>query len=239
MKKEIKKSQELISKITSGDIKQNPSWYFVFRNYIFWSVFFIFTIFGSIAFSIILYAMTDGDFDLLLFSGSKIEFLFSILPLLWIFFLAIFSVVSIFGIRHTKTGYRYSFLKILSINILLSVLLGSIFFYYRGAEKTERIFAENVAIYKSFEEHRISRWSNPQHGFLSGIILENKNNEIVVVKDFNNKQWNVYIQDVFIRSKFYLNKGEKIKIRGKILENNIFKAQEIRKWEGCRLQHRR
>jgi len=232
MEKEIKKSQKLLNKITAEQIKPSPRWHFILRNYIFWSVFLIFVVLGSIAFSIILYAITENDFDLLSFSGSKIEFLFSVLPLLWILFLVIFSIISIFGIRHTKTGYRYSFLKILSFNILLSIFSGALFFYTGGAEKMERIFAENISVYKSFEERRISRWSHPENGFLSGLILENKSKDIILIKDFNGMKWEINIQDAFIRSKLYLNQGEKIKITGEILEDNIFTAQEIRKWEG-------
>ena len=232
MEKEIKKSQKLLNKITAEQIKPSPRWHFILRNYIFWSVFLIFVVLGSIAFSIILYAITENDFDLLSFSGSKIEFLFSVLPLLWILFLVIFSIISIFGIRHTKTGYRYSFLKILSFNILLSIFSGALFFYTGGAEKMELIFAENISVYKSFEERRISRWSHPENGFLSGLILENKSKDIILIKDFNGMKWEINIQDAFIRSKLYLNQGEKIKITGEILEDNIFTAQEIRKWEG-------
>ena len=232
MKKEIKKSQKLLNEINTKQIKPSPRWHFVLKNYIFWSVFLMFIILGSVAFSIILYAATESDFDLLSSSGSKIEFLFSILPLLWILFLAIFFLVSIFGIRHTKTGYRYPLLKILSVNILLSVLLGVLFFYTGGAEKMERIFAENVPVYKSFEERMISRWSHPESGFLAGVILENRNNETILIEDFNGKQWEINIQNAVIRPRASLDLGEKTKIIGEVLEENIFAAQEIRRWDG-------
>ena len=235
MEKEIKKSKKLLDKITSEQISPSPRWYFVLQNYIFWSVFLMFVILGSIAFSIILYAATESDFNLLSFSGSKIEFLFSSLPILWILFLGIFSIISIFGIRHTKTGYRYPILKILGFNILLSILLGTLFFYTGGAKKMELIFAKNIPIYKSFEERRISRWSNPKNGLLSGIILENKNKEIILIEDFNGIKWEVNIQNAFVRSRLNLNLGEKIKIIGEVLENNIFIAKEIRKWENHKL----
>jgi len=238
MEKEIKKSKKLLDKITSEQIKPSPRWHFVLQNYIFWSVFLMFIIFGSFAFSIILYATTESDFDLLFFSGSKIEFLFSTLPLLWILFLGIFLIISIVGIRHTKIGYRYSVLKILGFNILLSIILGALFFYTGGAKKMELIFAGNIPVYKSIEERRISRWSNPENGFLSGVILKNRNKEIILIEDFNKKKWEVDIKNAFIRSRVNLNLGEKIKIIGKILENNIFIAKEIRKWEGHKLQHK-
>ena len=236
MEKEIKKSQKLLNEITAKQIKPSPRWHFVLQNYIFWSMFLIFIILGSVAFSIILYAATESDFDLLSSSGSKIEFLFSILPLLWILFLAIFFLISVFGIRHTKTGYRYPLLKILSANVLLSILLGILFFYTGGAEKIEQIFAENVPVYKSFEERRISRWSNPESGFLAGVILENKNNEIILIEDFNGEQWEINIQNTIIRPRASLGLGGKIKIIGEVLEKDVFVAKEIRRWEGKELR---
>ena len=233
MEKEIEKSQKLIKKITGKDIRPRPRWHFVFENYIFWSVFFIFTLFGSVAFSVVLYAATESDFDLLFsFSYSKVQLLIVSLPFLWIFFLAIFLAVSIFGVRHTKTGYRYSLLKIFSANILLSILLGALFFSTGGAEKMENIFAEKIPVYRSVEERRILRWSRPENGFLSGIILENKNSEIVLIEDFNGKQWEINIQNAIVRPRASLDPGKKIKIIGKVSEENIFTAREIRRWEG-------
>ncbi len=115
---------------------------------------------------------------------------------------------------------------------MLSIFLGTLFFYTGGAEKMERIFAENVPVYESFEERRILRWSNPENGFLSGIILENKNKEIILIEDFNGMKWEINLQDASIRLRASLKSGEKIKIIGEILEDNIFIAKEIRKWEG-------
>lgn len=231
MEKEINKSQELLDKITEEQIKPSPRWHFLLKNYIFWSVFLLFAVFGSIAFSIILYAVIESDFNLLSSACSKIESLFSILPLLWILFLGIFSIVSIFGIRHTKTGYRYSFLKILSFNILLSVFLGALFFYTGGAEKMERIFAKNVPIYKSFEERKISRWSNPENGFLSGIILENKNAKIIFMEDWDGKKWEINFEKAVIKGRIFLEKDTKIKMIGEISVDNVFIATQIGPWE--------
>ena len=174
----------------------------------------------------------ESDFDLLSFSESKIEFLFSVLPLLWILFLGIFLIISILGIRHTKTGYRYPLLKILSFNILLSIFLGSLFFYTGGAKKIEQIFAENIPAYQSVEENKILKWSHPENGLLSGMILENKDEDIILIEDFNGIKWEVDIRDAFLRPRLYLDQGEKIKIMGEILKDNVFIAQEIRKWEG-------
>jgi len=236
MEKEIKKSQKLINKIISEHIKPSPRWHFVFKNYIFWIVFFMFIIFGGIAFSIILYAVAESDLNLFMsLSHSRIQFLIASLPFLWILFLIIFLIISIFVIRRTRTGYRYPLLKILSINIVISILLGVTFFYTGGAERMEQIFAENIPVYKGIEENKISRWSDPESGSLAGVIIEGSN-EIILIEDFSGKKWEIDIKEIIINQRVSLEIGGKIKIIGEILEDNIFAAQEIRSWEGWGLQ---
>ena len=236
MEKEIKKSQKLINKIVSEDIKPSPRWHFVFKNYILWIVFILFMFFGGIAFSIILYGMAESDFGLFLsLSYSKVQFLIASLPILWIIFLIIFLVVSIIGIRHTRTGYRYTLLKILSINIVISILLGVTFFYSGGAERMEQVFAENIPAYRGIEENKALRWSDPENGFLAGVIVED-NEDTILIEDLNGKKWEISTEEVIISQRVSLKIGEKIKIIGEILEGNIFIAREIRSWEGTGLQ---
>ena len=233
MEKEIKKSQKLIRELTAKHIKPIPRWGFVFKNCIVWSVFSLFIILGGVASSIILSAGTESDFSLLTsLPHSKIQFLISSLPFFWIFFLVVFLMISIFGARHTKTGYRHSLLKILRINILLSILLGTLFFYTGGAQRIENIVAQKIPAYKNLEEQRILKWSNPANGFLAGVILENKKKVGLLIEDFNDQEWEIDIQEALVRPGVSLEQGEKIKIIGEALEENIFEAQEIRGWKG-------
>lgn len=233
MEKEIKKSQKLIRELTTKHIKPIPRWEFVSKNYIVWIISFLFVILGGIAFSIILYAGTESDFSLLTsLPHSKIQFLISSLPFFWIFFLVGFLIISIFGARHTKTGYRYSFLKILRVNILLSILLGGLFFYTGGAQKIENIVARKIPAYRNLEEQQMLKWSDPLNGFLAGVILENKKEAGFLIKDFSGQEWEIDMQEALIRPGVSLEQGGRIKIIGKILEENIFKAQEIRNWKG-------
>jgi hypothetical protein len=233
MKEPIKKSEELINKIKSSGIKQKPRWYCILENVVFWSIFFLSIILGGIAFSIILYAIGESDFNLLRnLSSPGIRSLISFLPFVWILFLGVSLTIAALGIRNTKKGYRYSLLWILGVNILLSVLFGFLFFYTGGGQNIERIFAKRVGIYTGIEERKISRWSRPESGFLSGMILEKQSDNILLLEDFTGKKWQINIQDVVIHFRLSLESGEKIKIIGIALEENIFRAEEIRVWEG-------
>ena len=94
----------------------------------------------------------------------------------------------------------------------------------------EQIFAENIPVYRSLEERKISRWSNPENGFLSGKILE-KEETAIIIEDWNSKKWEINFRNAIIKGRIFLEKDEKIKITGEIFEDNIFIANQIGPWE--------
>ncbi|MEA3273339.1 MAG: hypothetical protein U9Q72_01955 [Patescibacteria group bacterium] len=232
MKKLTKKSQELLKTITTENIKPNPCWHYVLRNYLFWSLFFIFAIFGGIVFSIILYAVLESDFNTLAESlNSRIKFFIASLPFLWIILLILFSIISIFGVKHTKTGYRYTAQLVITANILISILLGLLFFYSGGAQKIDNIFAKKITSYASIEEHKISRWSNPENGFLAGTILEKQDDNVILLKDFSGEKWSVNVQNAVLHPRSSLKPAEKVKMIGRMIQGKIFIAHRIHPWE--------
>ena len=226
----MKNSQKLLEKIQSEKIPQRSRGLFVLKNIFFWLLFAFSIIIGGLSFSIILFAFNQTDFDLLShIPNSKIELLLGLLPFFWIISCLIFLLISIFGIRHTKTGYRYSPLLVFSSSIVLSIVLGTVLFFSGGAEKMERIFSENVPVYKSLEERKISRWSLPENGFLSGKIVGKEEN--LIIEDWNGKKWEIDLKNAIIKGRLSLEKDEEIKIIGKISGSNIFIATQIGPWE--------
>ncbi|MCK5085038.1 MAG: hypothetical protein KAQ64_05285 [Candidatus Pacebacteria bacterium] len=226
----MKNSQKLLEKIQSEKIPQRSRGLFVLKNIFFWLLFAFSIIIGGLSFSIILFAFNQTDFDLLShIPNSKIELLLGLLPFFWIISCLIFLLISIFGIRHTKTGYRYSPLLVFSSSIVLSIVLGTVLFFSGGAEKMERIFSENVPVYKSLEERKISRWSLPENGFLSGKIVGKEEN--LIIEDWNGKKWEIDFKNAIIKGRLSLEKDEEIKIIGKMSESDIFIATQIGPWE--------
>ena len=226
----MKSSQKLLEKIQSEKITQKPRKQFVLRNIFFWTLFAFSIAIGGLSFSVIIFAFNQTDFDLLShIPNSKIELFLGLLPFFWIVSCLIFLLISIFGIRHTKTGYRYSPLLVFSSSIILSIVLGTILFFSGGAERMERIFSETVPVYKSLEEKKVSRWSRPENGFLSGRIIEK--DEAIIIEDLDEKKWEVDFKNAIIKGRISLEKNEKIKMIGEISGDNIFIATQIGPWE--------
>jgi len=224
-------SQKLLATIKSKNIKQSSRYKFALKNILFWVLFFLSIIVGGLSFSIILFAFSQTDLDLLSYvKNSKIGFILSLLPVLWIFTCIVFLFIAIFGIKSTKTGYRYSPLLIYGSSVLISIIIGTILFSSGSADKLERIFAKNIPLYNSLEEQKVALWSMTDNGFLSGTII--KRDEDITLKDWNNQEWKVVYKDAIIRGNQQLNENETIKIIGDIATDNYFIAKEIRPWEG-------
>jgi hypothetical protein len=231
----MKNSQKLLKKIQTRKVIQKSRLEFTFKNILFWTLFAFSIIIGGLSFSVIIFAFSQTEFDLLShITDSKVEFFLGILPFFWIISCTIFLFISIFGIRHTKTGYRYSPFLIFGSSIILSIILGASFFFTGGAEKIEQIFAENIPIYESVAEKKMAIWSMPKQGFLSGEIIEKE--AMLIIEDWSGKKWKIDFTNALVRGRMPLNKGEKIKIIGKISEGNIFVAEEIRPWGGGRMR---
>ncbi len=230
----MKNSQELLKKIQDKKIKQNSLWKFVFKNFIFWMLFSFSVIIGGLSFSIIIFYLNQTEVDLFLdINNLKIEFLFKILPFFWIIFFILFLVTSVYGIRHTKTGYRYSSFLVFGSSIILSILFAFFFFFLGSAKQIEEIFSENIVIYNSFKEKKIAIWSKPKDGFLSGKVLS-KETERLILEDFNGKKWEIDYKNVLSRGRLVLEQNKQIKLIGKIKNENIFVAEKIRPWIGHR-----
>ncbi|MDT8393240.1 MAG: hypothetical protein RQ761_05325 [Bacteroidales bacterium] len=228
----MESAEKFIEKIKEGKIKPRPRWRFTIPNVGMWILMFVSVIAGAVAFSIILFAIQQIDFDLIAhMSHSRFEWWLGLLPFLWIITLIIFIAFSVFGLRYTRKGYKYSLKSLIAINIGFSILTGSLFFIGGGAGWLEEVFAENIKIYESVQAKKMKMWSLPEEGYLAGYLLQ-INDSSAILKDFNEKEWLVDIRTAVISQAVDLEKDELVKLIGRKLSNKQFLAEEVRPWGG-------
>lgn len=228
----MKGSEKLIDTIKKQNVQPIPKWRFALKNGLIWGGFLSAVLFGALAFSVILFAIQQTDFNVLNhLSHSKLELFLGLLPFLWIVFLIVFLVIAFFSIRNSKKGYKFTMAKLVGFSAALSILLGTMFFIGGGADQLEEAFALKVSFYESVQEKKVKLWSIPDDGYLSGYI-ESVNSEYFQLKDFKNKVWKIYYDEAFMPPVVMLEEGEKIKLIGKMKSENEFTADEIRPWGG-------
>lgn len=228
----MKNSERLIQTIRERRIVPVPKAFFTGKEMLLWFVFAISALLGAAAFSVILFSIQQTDFYLLQHSShSRLEMLLSLLPFVWIAFLFVFLGLSMFSFRNSRRGYKWRLTQLAGYSFGFSVLLGTAFFLAGGAARLERAFDVRVSIYQSMEEKKVKIWSMPEQGYLSGVI-ESVADEEMTIRDFEGKTWIIGISKAFVAPVLALNKGEQVKMTGKMTATGRFEADGIRPWGG-------
>jgi hypothetical protein len=224
--------KKIIDKIKSEKIAPIPRWHFLLKNGMVWTAFVLAVVLGALAFSIVLFAIQQTDFNLIShMSHSKLEFFLGLLPFFWILSLVVFLVVAIYSIQYSKRGYKFTISRLVGISSALSILLGTLFFIGGGAGKLENAFAIKMGLYESLNEKKINIWMNPEEGLLCGTITSIEEN-VLYMEDFDNNTWEIHYKEAFIAPSVLFEQNVKIKLTGKVTGQEKFQAEEIRPWGG-------
>jgi len=227
-------SDQVFKQIKENKIKPKPRWYFLTKNYFIWSMFGISIILGSFAFSMILFIIKQLDWDIYHYIGdSFLKTVFISLPYLWLIFLILFIGVAYYNFIHTKRGYRFRFVSILLISLIFSILLGTVLYSNGLSKNLENIFSEKIPYYNRLVYTCEKQWMQPERGLLAGTIIETglpDNNFILM--DLDNNRWKIRVGKAIWKGKLTPATGLKIKLIGKLMEDNNFEAVEIRPWQG-------
>ncbi len=235
MNKMSKVSNQVLNIIKDNRIKPKPRWYFLTKNYLIWSLFSLSVILGSISFSMVLFITRQLDWDIYRYVGeSWLKTVFISLPYFWVIFLLIFLGVAYYNFIHTRRGYRFKIFSILLSSLIISIILGSLFYARGFSESLENIFREKIPYYNKMVYTWERQWMQPERGLITGTIQEidlSRQTDFVLI-DLNNNLWKIEAANALWKGKLAPYPGLKLKIIGQIKDTNIFEAKEIRIWPG-------
>ncbi|MDD4364043.1 MAG: hypothetical protein PHD33_07580 [Atribacterota bacterium] len=223
-------SKEILEKIKKEKVSPKPKWYFLTRNYFFWTMFIINTILGGIAFGMILLTITKLDWDIFNYLGMGLpKALITSIPYLWVVILLFFVFVTYHNFVHTRTGYRYRIILIFVISLSISIFLGLIFYQYGLTEVVEKHIRNRIPGYHRLVYTGEKQWMHPEKGLITGIIGKiDVQNKSILLKDYFNQEWDVDYSEAKIRGSILLAEGLNIKIIGNKTSEEKFSATEIR-----------
>ncbi|MEA3398462.1 MAG: hypothetical protein U9R06_01830 [Patescibacteria group bacterium] len=221
-------SKELLEKIKSKKLTPRPKWHFLLKDYMVWGIGAISLIIGAMAFSVIIYMLKYNDWDIYdRISDSFLSFIFLTLPYFWLIFLAVFIFIVYYNLKHTKKGYRYSLPIVLVISVSSSILLGSMFFAIGLGETIDDVLGSKMPLYERIINHRMQFWAHPEEGRLSGLVVSQISENEIIVLNQQMLKWNALLNDVKRPKDFEIIIGRPIRLIGKKINNNVFRAIEI------------
>lgn len=218
--------QEILGKIKKEKIAPKPKWFFLLKNYVVWFLGFLSLLIGGIAFSVIIYLVRYNDWDIYeQLDENFISFILLTMPYFWILFLALFIYIVLYNIKHTKKGYRYSLPLILSGNIVVSMILGVLFYKIGISQALDDVLGENAPLYSKIINRQMDYWSQPKEGRLSGLVVDVVEGEKFTLVDFGQKEWN--INNKIDTGMMEIKLGAPIRVLGKMISDDIFEAEMV------------
>lgn len=228
----MERSKQLMAQIRESGVHPYPKWRFVLVKMLHTAGFVLCVISGAAAFSIVLFAVQQTDFDLLGHIGhSRMEAILALLPLLWIVVSVLAVLVAMYGIRYSERGYKFTLARQFGYSAVLSILLGTLGFISGGARVLEHTFDTELSLYESIQEKKVRLWMAPEEGRLAGRIV-GVDKEVLNLQDFEGNSWKVYIHGAFVAPIVELEPGEEVKVFGNKSGSAEFLATDIRPWQG-------
>jgi hypothetical protein len=233
-------SSKITEQIKKEDIPQRSRLYFITKNFFFYLQFTLAVVLGAAAFAVVLYGFLELDRELLTRAGNgAFRSMMTMLPITWLISFILFFVLAFYTLRHTKKGYRIPLLGFVIGNFILSILLGTTFYFTIGAQAIENALTKPLPFYKQLDQRKKEMWSNPERGFLAGSVVEITNDaRLIILTDFEETTWQVdYSEAAFIHPRVQASLEEneiinkRIKVSGKMEENKRFKANTVLPWQ--------
>ena len=228
----------ILAMLEKSDIAPIPRWYFTLKN-AGWLSFSIFSLLLSvISCTVGEYIIGDqnfsGDISFIsrfVFDQQLDAMAFDNVPIFWLITLSIFILVSIFGFRSLKRGYRYDKIS-QAISVIVFCAISGTYLDGLSVGKTiHRYCMANVNGYDKIVSSDEEKWVRPDKGWIAGkaVIVDLKDGS-VKLKGFKGRLWNVDITHAEIEQGMKISEEKCYKIVGTRYDDNGFVAFAIKPW---------
>lgn len=220
-----KASSSIIQKIKEQHLKPKARWVITLRHSMFW-IFFVLSVFigaKAIALTFHVIAMSDVP-GLFRHRPPPLRILMQLLPLFWIASFILFVAAASWLLQHTPKGYKWTLPKILTLNILLSIVIGFIFYTTGFARILDRRIISVIHPRVSSEHYRERLWNHPKEGFLRGNMMKRYGERSILLRDPRGRDWHVEFSSGALE-KGIGGSGMWLRMRGEMTGPDAFRAE--------------
>lgn len=220
-------SEKILDQIKQQKLQPIAKWFFWLKDSVVWFLVIVSLLIGGLATSVILFLFEYNEWDLYeKIVPSFWAFVLLSLPYFWLIILIIFVIFIFYNFKHTKGGYKYRSLYVIVSSVILSIILGLVFYNLGLGKAIDQVFEANAPLYGKLINRKQIVLHHPEKGILPGKIIKVINPQELLIMDIRNHEWQVLISDTVKDCPCQL--GRKIIAIGQPLENNFFAADFIR-----------
>lgn len=223
--------EKIIEEIKKQGIESRPRWQFLLKRWTLWSMAILSTIVGSIAVAVIIFTFIDYDTSVRTYlQKSVVEDILLSIPYFWFVTLVILVGITEYAVRHTKFGYRYATMRIVTAVFIGSVLLGIGLDFLDVGESVQSFLIDTFPAYDSLVYTSKDAWSQPDKGLLGGTITSIASPDELKLTDFYKKTWRIDTSELQGNSDIDIKQGIVVKIIGTKKDASTFRAGQIFLW---------
>lgn len=224
-------SKGVLEKIRKEGLKPRSKWHFMLKDYAVLFAFGLSILLGALAFSIMLHYWGVNDWDAYSrINDSLLAFALETMPYFWLVGFGLFLAVAYYNLKHTRTGYRLEFVKVVALNLALTFIIGCILYSLGAGKRFEDEFARKAPFYKDMRDRQNRDvWFRPERGVIIGKVIGiDGDGEMFELDDPREVVWTVDASDARIMRGFVIREGYMVKVFGVANAGNYFSAVEIR-----------
>ena len=224
-----KLTKSILNRIEQEDITPRSKWYYRIQYSSFWFLFGAMLVLGALSFAVMLFALNNTDFDIFQYvDNGGLQQLLSLMPFFWVFITGLAVGLAVWGIKHTKRGYKLALLLVFGGNVFGSMLLGTLVYGAGGGEVIEEIIEQKVPQYQSVREKNQKFWGTPEEtGRLAGLV-ESVSEKSITLSDPMGRTWTVDIAQAKLPPEFSPQVGKPLKMKGQVTGTGEFTADGIK-----------
>jgi hypothetical protein len=213
---EKKLADAVLQRLQDEQVKPVPRWCWQCLESVLWMLWCASVLFGALSISIFIFAAVHMRFDLYEAThDSVLEYAVELLPYIWIFIFIVMLVLAYRNLRHTKTGYRYTFAQVVVSSVFFSILGGILLHVAGVGARLDKQLGDYMPTYYSLEERELQRWQRPELGRLVGTHLPDSGSTTTALFiDSEGVRWQLNIIDLQSEDVVTLQTGRRVRVLG-------------------------
>lgn len=231
MSNKITTGEKVMQVIEKRQIEPTARWKFVLKNNARWAAAFISSIIGTLGIATLIHVIDEGDWDIYRYFGRDFTGHAAIVfPYFWLAIVALFAMLTYVMTRSTKRGYKFARPAIIITGLLTFAIAGSALYVFGIGEQIDETLSAHSTLYTQLPHHKITIWSHPRAGLLSGTITRIISADEFSLVDFSRHTWTVQDHEAQWTSGTMRSEGTTVKLIGTQSNEQEFSATEIRPW---------
>jgi hypothetical protein len=242
--KEFSTADRLFERIEAESITPTPKMKFMVTEWGIWLVWGLTVFFGATALAISGYVALSAQYALYEATHENfLTFMVTVMPYIWVALFAFMTYISVYEIKNTKHGYRYSTIFILGSNVIFTVL-GAVLLHCLGLGYTlDKKLGEQIGMYMSLDKKEQLMWQKPSEGRLVGLLepraMSADREEVIIhFKDIKGALWRLSIDELNERERVLLTRDLPVRLLGTTTSDFSFHVCGVFPWQQGRAMPR-